>query len=797
MVQSREHFIPAFGQWLREIWPDATVAWELTHHGLYGWITAQNFPEPEALNQQLGDYWISLRSRSGSWPPPPVTLFAAGPDEAFPRWQVRHPPLALQRLHRPLDPGGDTEIPSEMRLANHFIICGLGSLGQYCYDCLQQFATPAFPVQLTAIEVSQPGAWEVQGIADTLGANLMIGDCRQASVLEQAGIGDCRAILLVTSDEATNVAAAIAARRLNPNVHLVVRSARQNLNHLLQEKLGRFVALNPTELPAPSFALAGLGEGTLGLFTINDQQLRVVEQRITATDSRFAGINAHQWSRRQQRLFSIFEPVNNPQTPSRYACFFPASESRIFHQWRPDHILGLGDRLVWAELVSGGVGVQGARSTTGARRKFLRQLLNPWSWEQKLKASWAWLRGEERRWLIVRGLGLGSVLWGISTLLLRFNVPHMTWQKAFFSGFILLLGGFGDVFGGLEPEDIPFWVMAFCLLVTLMALLFILGVLGLVTEQLLQSRFSFLKRRPPLPQAGHVILVGFGRLGQQVADILLTIRQPLVIISDSGENIPPLTIPYLSGDVIQTMEAANLATAKSIILTNEDQMLNLEAALIARDQAQGDLGLVIRTFDQLLSENLGDLLPGARSLCAYALAAEAFAAAALGENVLGLFRLQDRTILVTDYQVTMGDTLLGLGLAEVAYGYGVVPIFYEKQGKTIGDERKQKFFPTDDMILGTGDRLVVLASIQGLQRIEQGKLIPPRLWRLWADAPLSSEVALDAGNILTNISGCHLNQARDFIQSLPGTIELKLYDHQAYRLGQQLSHLLTIRLYPV
>lgn len=797
MVESRSRFIPAFGQWLKEVWPDATVAWEPTHHGLYGWITAEKFLEPETLNQQLGDYWVALRSRSGSWPPPPVTLFAASPDESFPRWQVKYPLPPPQRSHRPLDPGGDTEIPSEMRVANHFIICGLGSLGQYCYDCLQQFATPAFPVQLTAIEVSQPEAWEVQGIAAALGANLIIGDCRQASVLEQAGIGDCRAILLVTSDEATNVAAAIAARRLNPNVHLVVRSARQNLNHLLQEKLGSFVALNPTELPAPSFALAGLGEGTLGLFTIGDQQLRVVEHRITDADNRFLGVNAHQWPRRHQRLFSLIEPASNTQVPSRHACFFPASESRIFHQWRPDHTLGLGDCLVWAELVSRAAGSQGAISHPRPRRKFLWQLLNPLAWGRKFRASWAWLRGEARRWLIVRGLGLGLILWAISTLLLRFNVPQMTWQKAFFSGFILLLGGFGDVFGGLEPEDIPFWVMAFCLLVTLMALFFILGVLGLVTEQLLQSRFSFLKRRPPLPQASHVILVGFGRLGQQIADILLTIRQPLVIIGNSGDNTPPLTIPYLSGDVIQTMGTANLATAKSIIFTSEDQMLNLEAALIATEQAQGNLGLVIRTFDQLLSENLGDLLPGARSLCAYALAAEAFAAAALGENVLGLFRLQERTILVTDYQVTVGDTLLGLGLAEVAYGYGVVPIFYEKQGETIGGERKQKFFPTDDMILGNGDRLVVLASIQGLQRIEQGKLIPPRLWRLWADAPLSSEVALDAGNVLTNISGCHLNQARDFIQSLPGTIELKLYDHQAYRLGQQLSHLLTIRLYPV
>ena len=42
-----------------------------------------------------------------------------------------------------------------------------------------------------------------------------------------------------------NIETAIAARRLNPNVHIVVRSSRQNLNQLLKDQLGNFVALDP------------------------------------------------------------------------------------------------------------------------------------------------------------------------------------------------------------------------------------------------------------------------------------------------------------------------------------------------------------------------------------------------------------------------------------------------------------------------------------------------------------------------------------------------------------------------
>ncbi|WP_425218106.1 hypothetical protein [Tumidithrix helvetica] len=69
------------------------------------------------------------------------------------------------------------------------------------------------------------------------------------------------------------------------------------------------------------------------------------------------------------------------------------------------------------------------------------------------------------------------------------------------------------------------------------------------------------------------------------------------------------------------------------------------------------------------------------------------------------------------------------------------------------------------------------------------------MWRLHAKKTLSQNVTLDLGNSLKNISGCGLNQAREFISSLPGVIELPLYDIQAYRLGQELSKQLPVKLF--
>jgi voltage-gated potassium channel Kch len=76
--------------------------------------------------------------------------------------------------------------------------------------------------------------------------DLILGDCRQNSILERAKIHRCRAALIVTSNEQVNAETALAIRQLNPRTRLVVPSAKENLNQLLSERLGDFIAFAPT-----------------------------------------------------------------------------------------------------------------------------------------------------------------------------------------------------------------------------------------------------------------------------------------------------------------------------------------------------------------------------------------------------------------------------------------------------------------------------------------------------------------------------------------------------------------------
>jgi Trk K+ transport system NAD-binding subunit len=677
-------------------------------------------------------------------------------------------------------------------ICDRFIVCGLGSLGQHAVFNLHKFAYREYSVKICAIDRVQPELTEFDNFAELLDQEIIIGDCRRSDVLSKAGIHDCRAILLVTSNENVNIEAAIAARRLNPSLHIVVRSSRQNLNQLLKEQLGNFVALDPVDLPAAAFAVAGIGEGTLGLFQIGDRKLRVVECTLTDDSYRFVRTPAYLLHKKNSRMLSIARQAND----------------RLFFQWQPDQVMQVGDKIAFIECVDHDL------NTTRNVDAILTPPLSPWQsamqtlskfsqggfWQMQLRQIKTWFQAERSRQLVFWGIIIAFFLWATSALILFKNVPNISWQKAISASMVLLLGGFGDVFGGLEEDQVPFWIVIYCLSITLVSLLFLLGIVGLIADQILSTKFEFFKRSLPLPTRDHIVLIGFGRLGQKIADLLFKLKMPMIIVSENPHDSDLITkVPWMTGNIIQELSKANLSKAKSIISVTDDQMLNLETALLAREANKHHhqpINLAIRTYDRYFSENLAELLPSSQSFCAYALSAEAFAGAAFGENMLSLFRLNQRTVLVAEYTIAADDTLVGKNLSQIAYGYTVVPI-YLKKDKPKADGVSDFFMPSDDEVMNVGDRLTVLASISGLRRIELGNLHLPKRWQLRAKPPLNSSVLLDAGNKLKNISGCDLELARRFMDSLPAAIELPMYDTQAYRLGQTLIRLLPIKIYPI
>ncbi|BAY99002.1 TrkA-N domain protein [Tolypothrix tenuis PCC 7101] len=645
--------------------------------------------------------------------------------------------------------------------ANFFLVCGLGNLGQYCVSVLKEFGA-----KVNAIEITTNQRWEIPDLPDLVD-DFIIGDCRQPKILEQAGIKNCRAILIVTSNERVNIAAAFAARSLNPQIRLVIRSAQENLNELLSHNLGNFVAFEATQLPAKSFALAALSSETRSFFTLENHLLRVFRTQIDAS---------HPWAKH-----SLLSEINTAHR--RILAHAKAGNllPQAFHKWEPNTQVLPGDTVAYIE-VNDPLATRSIQPAS-SRQQFLPTIMTAMKWQNIHNALLQfWEESSQiRRVVLVGGMFMVS-LFLCGTLLYKLQYPQLSFQDALNVSLVLSIGGYDNLFGQLQlPFKIPWWLHLFSISQTVAGTVFVGILYAVMTERVLAAKFQFSQRRLPIPKADHVVLIGLGRVGQRVAQLLQELKQPLVGVTANEIDPGTLsTLPLIQGNIKNALSKVNLNTAKSVLVVTDDEVANLEIALMTH-ASNPTANLVIRTLDPGFSENVAKLLPYARVLGVYALAAEAFVAAAFGENVLNLFRLNNQTTLVTEYQIETNDTLNGKLLGEIAYGYGIVPILHVKATQQI-----PKFMPSDDIRLAVGDRLIVLATIAGLQRVERGSLAPPQLL-VRVESAFSPEAAFEGAAVMARVSGCDMQTARTLMKQLPATLQYPLYKHQAHRLVSELG----------
>ncbi len=651
-------------------------------------------------------------------------------------------------------------------LSNQFLVCGLGSLGQHCVAALKSYG-----VKVTAIELIYPTQWEIPHLPNLL-EDLIVGDCRDPLLLNQVKIQQFRCVLIVTSNERINAETSIIIRKLSPNSRLVVRSSKENLNQLLGQLLGNLVAYEPTQLPAFAFALAALGSEILGFFNLDGYRIQIVKRQLSPGDP---------WCNR-----SSLQDLNSRSR--RIICHLPGGSfpGINVHAWEPNLQPFPGDTMIYVEVVERSFS---QFSTTTVQNLSLKEILQN-SLRHfnrsflKKKIIQYWQQSEQQplqrvAWFC--GL-LVFILSVIGTLLFHVYYPETSYISAFYAVAILLLGGYSDLFDDFEPITIiPGWLQLFALLLTVVGTALVGVLYALLTQALLSARFQLIRKRPPIPQNNHLIVIGLGRVGQQVAAFLQEFKQAIVGVSANSQFDSTLlpSIPLVISNYADALSQVNLATARSVVIVTDDEILNLEIGLMVRN-VNSNCHVVIRTMEQSLSESLTQLLPNTHVLCAYEVAAEAFAGAAFGENILNLFRMGNDTILVTEYQIEAGDTLNGLLLSEVAYGYGVVPILHQSR------EKLSRLIPSDDILLTVGDRMVVLATTEGLQAIEQGIFITQKITKVHIKNARTADAAFEGANLIVRISGCPMSLARNLMDHLPVTLPIPLYKHQAYRLVQEL-----------
>jgi Trk K+ transport system NAD-binding subunit len=563
------------------------------------------------------------------------------------------------------------------------IVCGLGRVGRRVLEYLRAAQLPAVVID-TKLDPATllPG---VRGVS---------GDCRQPGVLQEAGIADAGGVLVCTSDDLVNVTTALAARRLNPDVRIVVRLFNQNLLPRLGKAVHNTFALSVSALSAPLIALTALTGDVLGAFSLPDGPRQVATVTVEK-DSPLVGKVIADVSNRMLTL--ALQPATGPD---RFLLDVP-----------PDAILAPGDRLV----------------VCGPPREIAR-LLGRDDENSILSVHWAgWLRRHGRAvWRTVREIDTAVLICSL-ILLIVVTASTLTFRYAAgekWGAALRTTVGVIATAGALPAAVDSPGMEVFVSFLRISGAALTAAFTAIVTQYLLRARLggAFDLRR--IPDSGHVVVCGLGNIGFRVVEELLKADEQVVVIEADRNNrflasARRLGAAIVPGDatVPEVLRQARAGAARAVIAATGQELANVEVALLTRE-LNPTQRVVVRLSDADLAETLREAANVRLALSVPALAAPAFVAALFGDRVQCPIRIGTRVLMVVEVTVPEGDVCLdGQSVRAVAVDFQILPV------AVVGPEGQMRA-RTMEARLAAGDRLTAVAALPDLERLFRRERLP-------------------------------------------------------------------------
>src|SRR5436190_15719272 len=182
----------------------------------------------------------------------------------------------------------------------------------------------------------------------------------------------------------------------------------------------------------------------------------------------------------------------------------------------------------------------------------------------------------------------------------------------------------------------------------------------------------------------YILLCGLGKVGFSILELLRSLGESVVVVTshiqpDWARRAESFSERLIMGDarVEHVLIDAGIVGAKAIIIVTNDDLVNLEVALDAERLAPG-VPVVVRMFDEDLAARVRRDMPVRAVLNAAELAAPAFVAAALGEEVLRAFDVEDNFINIVNLKITDSASGIGRTIGDLASTLGVVPITFSR-----------------------------------------------------------------------------------------------------------------------
>jgi Trk K+ transport system NAD-binding subunit len=602
------------------------------------------------------------------------------------------------------------------QIHDHIIICGLHNLG---FRIVEQLHGANLGV---VVIDDQPQERFVEFLEEWK-VVLLRQDSRSKNGLLKAGVRRAKALIVLEDDDLRKLETILQASELAPGVQIVSSFSNSQISQRLVAKLTNVSILDLPELVSPTFITASLSRKVLHLFEFSkkdgNEELAVIIDRPTnraRLDQLYGQLIPLQieWGAKTGEIdrVEICPPGEREVGP----------EDTIFVIGLVHSLLDLDEvELKQENLDRVRFGGTTARKQRRARpfRHFVRSRRVLRVFRDLLEPRFRWT------------LAIFLVLLLLSAVVLLLKADSQSNPAdAFYFGLNILIGQ--PVF---SLND--FWgYKVYGFFAGLVGIAILATVNAFITNYIVSVRLAqVLGQQKAIEMNDHVILSGLDAIGYKVLASLVERREQVVVLEKDESNpyndlAQKLNVPVLYGDASNpaVLERANVSKARCIIILNDDDRLNLETALHAREK-KPEIRVILRLFDRTLAEQIENLFDIHTARSTSALAAPYFVARALNYRVITTFYAHQTPFIVTSLDIKAEGQLNGLTLKQLSEETGIRVLAHRDAPKLIEQgavplpswedifQALPAFYPAPFTTLAPGDTLYFVGPTERILEV--------------------------------------------------------------------------------
>lgn len=185
-------------------------------------------------------------------------------------------------------------------------------------------------------------------------------------------------------------------------------------------------------------------------------------------------------------------------------------------------------------------------------------------------------------------------------------------------------------FGNLNIEEIPIGVKLFSLFTIFIGAFAVGGLLTIGQQKAVNMWLSSEFNKLPIPERNHVIVFGSGKIGTRLVEQLHWNNVPVIAVDENLKSLGASycrqnRLPFVEGSStdFELLENLNIQTARAVVIITDDDIVNLECAMLVWS-IRPDIKAVVRTFEPGLAERLDAVSTRSRNISISGVSAPVF-----------------------------------------------------------------------------------------------------------------------------------------------------------------------------